>query len=164
MSEPTITSSIEVYPEWFSGRIFPKAQWEDQTIEKIINRYAINYKEELRTSFKNYPEIDRNTIEAICKNSIIYICVSDGEYDDNIIKNLSDKNLSSKNLEKYSEMLELMGKVKEIVEKYEQYLRNLTDKELDIVDENTLDELLLQDENEQRQRFMQFLEKTSNYS
>jgi hypothetical protein len=60
-------------------------------------------------------------------------------------------------------MLELMGKVKEIVEKYEQYLRNLTDKELDIVDENTLDELLLQDENEQRQRFMQFLEKISNY-
>ncbi|MBO7505601.1 hypothetical protein J6T66_05825 [bacterium] len=60
-------------------------------------------------------------------------------------------------------MLELMGKVKEIVEKYEQYLRNLTDKELDIVGEDTLDELLLQDENKQRQRFMQFLEKTSNY-
>ena len=163
MSEPTITSSIEVYPEWFSGRIFPKVQWEDQSIEKIINRYASNYKEELRVSFKNHPEIDRNTIEAICKNSIIYICVSDGKYNDRIIKNLSDKKLSPKNLEKYSEMLELMGKVKEIVEKYEQYLRNLTDKELDIVGEDTLDELLLQDENKQRQRFMQFLEKTSNY-
>ena len=36
MSEPTITSSIEVYPGWFSGRIFPKVQWEDQSIEKII--------------------------------------------------------------------------------------------------------------------------------
>ena len=164
MSEPTITSSIEVYPEWFSGRIFPKVQWEDQSIEKIINRYASNYKEELRTSFKKYPEIDRNTIEAICKNSIIYICVSDGKYDDKIIKNLSDKKLSSKNLEKYSEMLELMGKVKEIVEKYEQYLRNLTDKELDIIDENILDELLLQDENEQEQRFIQFLGRISNYS
>ena len=54
MSEPAITSSIEVYPEWFSGRIFPKVQWEDQSIEKIINRYASNYKEELKTSFKNY--------------------------------------------------------------------------------------------------------------
>ena len=164
MSEPTITSSIEVYPEWFSGRIFPKVQWEDQSIEKIINRYASNYKEELRTSFKKYPEIDRNTIESICKNSIIYICVSDGKYDDKIIKNLSDKKLSSKNLEKYSEILELMGKVEKIAKKYEQYLRNLTDKELDIIDENILDELLLQDENEQEQRFMQFLGKISNYS
>ena len=162
MSEPTITSSIEVYPEWFSWRIFPKVQWEDQSIEKIINRYASNYKEELRASFKNYP--DRNTIEAICKNSIIYICVSDGKYNDNIIKNLSDKKLSPKNLEKYSEMLELLGKVNEITEKYEQYLRNLTDKELNIIDESTLDELLLQDENEQEQRFTQFLEKISNYS
>jgi hypothetical protein len=61
-------------------------------------------------------------------------------------------------------MLELMGKVEEIVEKYEQYLRNLTDKELGIVDENVLDELLLQDENEQGQRFIQFLGKISNYS
>ena len=159
MSEPTITSSIEVYPEWFSGRVFPKVQWEDKSIEKIINRYASNYKEELRNSFKNYPEIDRNTIEAICKNSIIYICVSDGGYDDKIIKNLSDKKLSQKNLEKYSEMLELMGKIKEIAEKYEQYLRNLTDKELDIIDENILDELLFQDENEQILRFTRFLEK-----
>ena len=162
MSEPTITSSIEVYPEWFSWRIFPKVQWEDQSIERIINRYANNYKKELKTSFKNYPGINKNTIEAICKNSIIYICVSDGKYDDKIIKNLSDKKLSPKNLEKYSEMLELMGKVEEIAKNYEQYLRNLTDKELDIVDENTLDELLLQDENEQRQRFMQFLRKISN--
>ena len=162
MSEPTITSSIEVYPEWFSGRIFPKVQWEDQSVEKIINRYASNYKEELRESFKNYPEIDRNTIESICKNSVIYICILDGKYDDKIIKNLSDKKLSPKNLEKYSEMLELIGKVKEITEKYEQYLRNLTDKELDIIDENILDELLLQDENEQKQRFTQFLEKISN--
>ena len=161
MSEPAITSSIEVYPEWFSGRIFPKVQWEDQSIEKIINRYASNYKEELKTSFKNYPDIDRNTIEAICKNSIIYICVSDEKYDDKIIKNLSDKKLSPKNLEKYSEMLELMGKVKKITEKYEQYLRNLTDKELNIIDENILDELLLQDENEQEQRFTQFLQKNS---
>lgn len=164
MSEPTITSSIEVYPEWFSGRIFPKVQWEDQSIEKIINRYASNYKEELRRSFKNYPEIDRNTIEAICKNSIIYICVLDGKYDDKIIKNLSDKKLSQKNLEKYSKILELMRKIKEITEKYEQYLRNLTDRELDIVDENLLDELLLQDENEQELRFTQFLEKITNYS
>ena len=159
MSEPTITSSIEVYPEWFSGRVFPKVQWEDQSIEKIINRYASNYKEELRNSFKNYPEIDRNTIEAIYKNSIIYICVSDGGYDDKIIKNLSDKKLSQKNLKKYSEMLELMGKIKEIAEKYEQYLRNLTDKELDIIDENILDELFFQDENEQILRFTRFLEK-----
>ena len=161
MSEPAITSSIEVYPEWFSGRIFPKVQWEDQSIEKIINRYASNYKEELKTSFKNYPDIDRNTIEAICKNSIIYICVSGEKYDDMIIRNLSDKKLSPKNLEKYSEMLELMGKVKKITEKYEQYLRNLTDKELNIIDENVLDELLLQDEDEQEQRFTQFLQKNS---
>lgn len=159
MSEPTITSSIEVYPEWFSGRIFPKVQWENQSIEKIINRYASNYKEELKISFKNYPNIDKNTIEAICKNSIIYICVLDGKYDEKIIWNLSNKKLSPKNLEKYSEMLELMGKVKEIKKKYEQYLRNLTDKELDTVDENTLDELLLQDEDEQKQRFIQFLQK-----
>ena len=164
MSEPAITSSIEVYPEWFSWRIFPKVQWEDQSIEKIVNRYASNYKEELRISFKNYPDIDRNTIEAICKNSVIYIYVSDGKYDDKIIKNLSDKKLSPKNLEKYSEMLELMGKVGKITEKYEQYLRNLTDKELDILDENILDELLLQDENEQEQRFIQFLGRISNYS
>jgi len=164
MSEPAITSSVEVYPEWFSWRVFPKVQWEDQSIEKIINRYASNYKKELMESFKNYPEIDKNTIEAICKNSIIYICVSDGKYDDKIIKNLSDKKLSPKNLEKYSEILELLGKVKEIAEKYEQYLRNLTDKELGIVDENVLDELLLQDENEQGQRFTQFLGKISNYS
>ena len=161
MSEPTITSSIEVYPEWFSGRIFPKVQWEEQSIEKIINRYASNYKEELRTSFRNHPNIDRNTIEAICKNSVIYICVSDEKYDDKIIRNLSDKKLSPKNLEKYSEMLELMGKVKETAEKHEQYLRNLTDKELNIVDKDTLDELFLQDENEQKQRFTQFLK--NNY-
>jgi hypothetical protein len=115
-------------------------------------------------SFKNYPEIDKNTIEAICKNSIIYICVSDGKYDDKIIKNLSDKKLSPKNLEKYSEILELLGKVKEIAEKYEQYLRNLTDKEVNIIDESTLDELLLQNENEQERRFTQFLERISNYS
>ena len=159
MSEPAITSSIEVYPEWFSWRISPKVQWEDQSIEKIINRYASNYKEELRGSFKSYPEIDRNTIETICKNSIIYICVSDGKYDDKIIRNLSDKKLSPKNLEKYSEMLELLGKLEEVAKKYEQYLRNLTDKKLGIVDENILDELLLQDENEQKQRFIQFIEK-----
>ena len=88
MADSTITSNIEVYPEWFSGRIFPKVQWEDQSVEKIINRYAINYKEELRNSFKVYFEIDRNTIETICKNSIIYVCVSDGKYDDKIIKNM----------------------------------------------------------------------------
>ena len=58
-------------------------------------------------------------------------------------------------------MLELMGKVKKITEKYEQYLRNLTDKELNIIDENVLDELLLQDEDEQEQRFTQFLQKNS---
>ena len=162
MSEPAITSSIEIYPEWFSWRIFPKVQWEDQSIEKIVNRYASNYKEELKNSFKVYPGIDKNTIEAICKNSVIYIYVSDEKYDDKIIKNLSDKKLSPKNLEKYSEMLELMGKVKEITEKHENYLRNLTDKELNIIDENMLNELLLQDESRQKQRFTQFLEKISN--
>ena len=162
MSEPAITSSIEVYPEWFSGRIFPKVQWEDQSIEKIINRYASNYKEELKTSFKNYPDIDRNTIEAICKNSIIYICVKDGKYDDTIIKNLSAKKLSPENLEKYSVLLELMGKLEAITKKYEQTLRNLTNKELNSIDEAILDELILEDESEQEKRFLELIQKITN--
>lgn len=162
MSEPAITSSIEVYPEWFSGRIFPKVQWEDQSIEKIINRYASNYKEELKTSSKNYPDIDRNTIEAICKNSIIYICVKDGKYDDTIIKNLSAKKLSPENLEKYSVLLELMGKLEAITKKYEQTLRNLTNKELNSIDEAILDELILEDESEQEKRFLELIQKITN--
>lgn len=162
MPEPTITSNIEVYPEWFSGRIFPKVQWEDQSIEKIVNRYANGHKEELLNSFKKYHWIERNTIETICKCSIIYICTISNEYDDTIIKNLSLQKLSPKNIEKYGEILELINKVRTIAGKYEQTLRNLTDKELNSIDETTLDELILENESEQGKWFLELIEKINN--
>lgn len=159
MAEPTITSNIEVLPENFWDRHFPEAKWENRTNEKIINRRANSHQEELKTSLKNYP-INPNTTEIFCKYPVLYIRTKDNKYDDTIIKNLSAKKLSPENLEKYSVLLELMGKLEAITKKYEQTLRNLTNKELNSIDEAILDELILEDESEQEKWFQQFMEKS----
>ena len=117
MAEPTITSSIEVLPENFWDRHFPEAKWENRSNEKIVNRWANSHQEELKESLKNYP-ISPNTTEIFCKYHVLYIRTKDSKYDDTIIKNLSAKTLSSQNLEKYSALLELMGKLETITEKY----------------------------------------------
>ena len=156
MAEPTITSSIEVLPEKFPDRHFPEVKWENRTNEKIVDRWANNHQEELKNSLKSHPVIP-NTTEIVCKYPVLYIRTKDGKYDDTIIKNLSAKKLSSQNLEKYSEMLELMWRIETITEEDEQKLRNLTDKELNTIDESTVNDLILLDESEQKQRFKQFL-------
>lgn len=156
MAEPTITSSIEVLPEKFPDRHFPNVEGENRTSEKIINRWANSHQEELKDSLKSYPVIP-NTTEIVCKYPVLYIRTKDDKYDDTIIKNLSAKKLSSQNLEKYSEMLELMGRIGTITEEDEQKLRNLTDKELNTMDESAINDLILLDESEKRQRFQQLL-------
>ena len=161
MAEPTITSNIEVLPENFWDRHFPEAKWENRSNEKIVNRWANSHQEELKESLKNYP-ISPNTTEIFCKYPVLYIRIKDSKYDDSIIKNLSAKKLFSQNLEKYSALLELMGKIEAITEKYEQTLRNLTDKELNSIDETTLDELILEDESEQEKRFLELIQKITN--
>ena len=161
MAEPTITSNIEVLPENFWDRHFPEAKWENRTNEKIINRRANSHQEELKTSLKNYP-INPNTTEIFCKYPVLYIRTKDNKYDDTIIKNLSTKKLSPENLEKYSAMLELMGKIERITDNYEQNLRNLTDEELNSIDETKLDELILEDNSEQEKRFLELIQKTTN--
>ena len=161
MAEPTITSNIEVLPENFWDRHFPEAKWENRTNEKIINRRANSHQEELKTSLKNYP-INPNTTEIFCKYPVLYIRTKDNKYDDTIIKNLSAKKLSPENLEKYSAMLELMGKIERITDNYEQNLRNLTDEELNSIDETKLDELILEDNSEQEKRFLELIQKTTN--
>ena len=161
MAEPTITSNIEVLPENFWDRHFPEAKWENRTNEKIINRRANSHQEELKTSLKNYP-INPNTTEIFCKYPVLYIRTKDNKYDDTIIKNLSAKKLSPENLEKYSAMLELMGKIVRITDNYEQNLRNLTDEELNSIDETKLDELILEDNSEQEKRFLELIQKTTN--
>ena len=161
MAEPTITSSIEVLPENFWDRHFPEAKWENRSNEKIVNRWANSHQEGLKESLKNYP-ISPNTTEIFCKYHVLYIRTKDSKYDDTIIKNLSAKTLSSQNLEKYSALLELMGKLETITEKYEQILRNLTDKELNSIDETTLDELILEDKSEQEKWFLEFIQKINN--
>ena len=161
MAEPTITSNIEVLPEKFWDRHFPEAKWENWSNEKIINRWANSHQEELKDSLKNYP-INPNTTEIFCKYSVLYIRTKDNKYDDTIIKNLSAKKLSSENLEKYSALLELMSKIWIITEEYEQILRNLTDKELNTIDETTLDELILEDKSEQEKRFLELIQKITN--
>ena len=161
MAEPTISSSIEVLPENFWDRHFPEAKWENRSNEKIVNRWANSHQEELKESLKNYP-ISPNTTEIFCKYPVLYIRTKDSKYDDTIIKNLSAKTLSSQNLEKYSAFLELMWKSKTITEKYEQILRNLTDNELNPIDETTLDELILEDKSEQEKRFLEFIQKINN--
>ena len=161
MAEPTITSNIEVLPENFWDRHFPEAKWENRTNEKIINRRANSHQEELKTSLKNYP-INPNTTEIFCKYPVLYIRTKDNKYDDTIIKNLSAKKLSPENLEKYSAMLELMGKIVRITDNYEQNLRNLTDEELNSIDKTKLDELILEDNSEQEKRFLELIQKTTN--
>ena len=161
MAEPTITSNIEVLPENFWDRHFPEAKWENRTNEKIINRRANSHQEELKTSLKNYP-INPNTTEIFCKYPVLYIRTKDNKYDDTIIKNLSAKKLSPENLEKYSAMLELMGNIETITDNYEQNLRNLTDEELNSIDETKLDELILEDNSEQEKRFLELIQKTTN--
>lgn len=161
MAEPTIISSIEVLPENFWDRHFPEAKWENRSNEKIVNRWANSHQEELKESLKNYP-IYPNTTEIFCKYHVLYIRTKDSKYDDTIIKNLSAKTLSSQNLEKYSALLELMWKSETITEKYEQILRNLTDKELNSIDETTLDELILEDKSEQEKWFLEFIQKINN--
>ena len=161
MAEPTITSNIEVLPENFWDRHFPEAKWENRTNEKIINRRANSHQEELKTSLKNYP-INPNTTEIFCKYPVLYIRTKDNKYDDTIIKNLSAKKLSPENLEKYSAMLELMGKIERITDNYEQNLRNLTDEELNSIDKTKLDELILEDNSEQEKRFLELIQKTTN--
>ncbi len=54
-------------------------------------------------------------------------------------------------------MLELMGRIGTITEEDEQKLRNLTDKELNTMDESAINDLILLDESEKRQRFQQLL-------
>ena len=161
MVEPTITSSIEVLPENFWDRHFPEVKWESRSNEKIVNRWANSHQEELKDSLKNYP-INPNTTEIFCKYPVLYIRTKDSKYDDTIIKNLSDKKLSPENLEKYSTLLELMGKLETITEKYEHILRNLTDKELNPIDETILDELILEDESEQEKRFLELIQKITS--
>lgn len=161
MAEPTITSSIEVLPENFWDRHFPEAKWENRSNEKIINRWANSNQEELKESLKNYP-ISPNTTEIFCKYPVLYIRTKDNKYDDTIIKNLSAKKLSPQNLEKYSALLELMGKAETITKRYEQALRNLTDIELNTIDETTLNELILEDESKQERWFQQFIKWIAN--
>jgi hypothetical protein len=55
-----------------------------------------------------------------------------------------------------------MGKNKTITEKYEQILRNLTDKELNSIDETTLDELILEDKSELENWFLKLIQKITN--
>ena len=55
-----------------------------------------------------------------------------------------------------------MGKIEAITERYEQTLRNLTDKELNSIDEITLDELILEDESKQEKRFLELIQKITN--
>jgi hypothetical protein len=59
-------------------------------------------------------------------------------------------------------MLELMGKIERITDNYEQNLRNLTDEELNSIDETKLDELILEDNSEQEKRFLELIQKTTN--
>ena len=157
MTDLQIASNVEVLKEHYTMH-FPKVEGHEMSANELINNYAKSHHEELKTAIQNYP-IRTKTLEAFCKCEVFYL--HNNEFDETLLRNISEQKLSHQNLEKYSTILEITENVN-LTEEEKRKLRNLTDLQLNNLDETSINDTLLLNQEEQEAWLRSLLESITS--
>ncbi len=155
MTDLQITSNVEVLKEHYTMH-FPEVKGHEMSANELINNYAKSHHEELKNTIQKY-SISKQTLEAFCKCEVFYL--HNNEFDETLLKNISGQKLSHQNLEKYSTILEITENAN-LTEEEKRKLRNLTDLQLNNLDETSINDTLLLNQEEQESWLRNLLEET----
>lgn len=156
MTEPQITSHLEHEPKHYYTMHFPEVKGHEMSANELIDKYARSHHEELKNTIQKY-SISKQTLEAFCKCEVFYL--HNNKFDETLLKNISEQKLSHQNLEKYGTILEITENAT-LTEEEKRNLRNLTDLQLNNLDETSINDTLLLNQEEQEAWLRSLLERT----